>query len=60
MDLQAVGQAMNQQAKVNTLDKVNVSLVKTSNDQAEQQTMALLESVAPAEGNKGQNVNTAV
>ena len=62
MDLGVIGQAMNQQAKIDTLDKVNVSLLKTSNDQAEQQTMQLLESVAidtsSSEGNKGKNINT--
>jgi len=60
MDLGAVGQMMNQQAKVNTLEKVNVSLLKTSNDQNEQLTTQLLESVVDmpvVEGNKGKNIN---
>ena len=64
MDISAIGQAINQQAKVDTLEKVNVSLLKSSTDQAEQQATQLLESVAPdtsiIEGNKGKNINTAV
>ena len=64
MDLSMVGEVMSHRAKVNTLEKVNVSLVKTTNDQAEQQATALLESIAPAqpmpEGNKGKNVNLTV
>ena len=64
MDLAAVGQMMNQQAKIETLEKVNVSLIKDTNDQARQQTTQLLESVAPTtsivEGNKGKNINVSV
>lgn len=64
MDLAAVGQMMNQQAKIDTLEKVNVSLIKDTNDQAEQQAAQLLESVAPnttiVEGNKGKNINLSV
>ena len=64
MDLAAVGQMMNQQSKIETLEKVNVSLIKDSNDQAKQQATQLLESVAPAtsivKGNKGKNINVSV
>ena len=55
---------MREQAKTNTLEKVSVSLMKTSNEQAEQQATKLLESIAPdtstPESNKGHNVNVAV
>lgn len=64
MDMSVVGGVMREQAKISTLEKVNVSLLKTTNDQAEQQAAKLLESITPvvpsAEGNKGQNVNIAV
>ena len=64
MDMSVVGGVMSHQAKVNTLEKVNVSLMKTANNQAEQQATKLLESVAPvapsSDGNKGQNVNISV
>ena len=64
MDMSVVGGVLSEQAKVSTLEKVNVSLLKTKNDQAEQQAAEILASVAPVapspEGNKGQNVNIAV
>jgi len=61
MDMSVVGGVLSHQAKINTLEKVNVILLKTANDQAEQQAAQLIESVAPvAEGNKGQNVNISV
>lgn len=64
MDLAAVGQMMNQQAKIDTLEQVNVSLIKNNNDQEKQQAAQLLASVAPdttvIEGNKGKNVNLSV
>jgi 16S rRNA G1207 methylase RsmC len=64
MDLAMVGQMMNQQAKIDTLEKVNVSLIKSTNTQAEQQVAQLLDSVALdttiVEGNKGKNINLSV
>ena len=62
MSLSSVGAAMASQIQTNTLEKVNVSLLKTANNQAEQQTAQLLESVAPAasssSGSLGQHVDT--
>lgn len=64
MDISVVGSVMHEQAKTNTLEKVNVILTKKSNELAEQQTIKLLESVVPdtsmPESNKGHNVNVAV
>ncbi len=64
MDMSVVGGVMSNQAKVNTLEKVNVSLLKTANNQAEQQAAQLLESVAPVaptpDGSKGQHINISV
>lgn len=61
MDMSVVGGVLSHQAKISTLEKVNVSLLKTANEQAEQQAAMIIESVAPvAEGNKGQNVNISV
>jgi len=62
MDMSIVGSVMGNQAKVNALEVVNVSLLKTANEQAEQQAVQLLESVAPAESSdgKGQNIDIHV
>lgn len=61
MDMTIVGGVMSHQAKVSTLEKVNVSLLKTINNQAEQQATKLLESIAPMpDGNKGKNINITV
>jgi hypothetical protein len=64
MDVSVIGGMLSEQAKINTLEKVNVSLIKTQNDQAEQQVTQILESVAPdttkPEGSKGNNINIAV
>ena len=61
MDMSVVGGVLSHQAKINTLEKVNVSLLKTANEQAEQQAAQIIESVAPVvEGNKGQSVNISV
>ena len=63
MDISAVGQAMNQKAQIDTLESVNISLLKTSYDQNEQLAVQLLESVVSLpvpEGNKGKNINTTV
>lgn len=63
MDMSIVGGVMSEQAKVSTLEKVNVSLLKTANNQAEQQAAQLLQSIAPAtapEGSKGHNVDVSV
>jgi len=53
MDMSVVGSVMSSQAKVSTLEAVNVSLLKTTNEQAEQQAVQLLESVAPVESTDG-------
>ena len=64
MSLSSVGAAMGNQAAMNTLDQVNISLVKKSNDMAEQQANQLLQSVAPTAqasssgGSLGQHVDT--
>jgi hypothetical protein len=62
MSLSSVGAAMASQIQTNTLEKVNVSLLKTANNQAEQQTAQLLDSVAPvasgSSGSLGQHVDT--
>ncbi|MFT5757120.1 MAG: hypothetical protein ACI9LM_001845 [Alteromonadaceae bacterium] len=62
MSLSSVGAAMASQIQSNTLEKVNMSLLKTANNQAEQQTAQLLESVAPvassSSGSLGQHVDT--
>ena len=61
MDMSVVGSVLTEQTKINTLEKVNVSLLKKSNQQAEQQATQLLESVAPVpEGNKGHKIDTHV
>ena len=62
MSLSSVGAAMASQIQTNVLEKVNVSLLKTANNQVEQQTAQLLASVAPATSNSssslGQHVDT--
>ncbi|NQZ83847.1 MAG: putative motility protein [Colwellia sp.] len=62
MSLSSVGAAMASQIQSNVLEKVNVSLLKTANNQAEQQTAQLLASVAPvvssSSGSLGQHVDT--
>ncbi|WP_019614374.1 MULTISPECIES: hypothetical protein [Psychromonas] len=61
MDMSVVGGVMTQQAKISTLEKVNVSLLKTANKQAEEQTVKLLESVKPAPvGNLGKHIDIEV
>ncbi|PKF61111.1 hypothetical protein CW745_12460 [Psychromonas sp. psych-6C06] len=62
MDMSVVGSVMSHQAKVNTLEKVNVHLMKTNNEQTEQQTMQLLQSVAPVESpdGKGKHIDIQV
>ena len=62
MSLSSVGAAMASQIQSNVLENVNVSLLKTANNQAEQQTAQLLASVAPvvssSSGSLGQHVDT--
>lgn len=59
--MNVVGSVLTEQTRVNTLEKVNIHLLKKSNQQAEQQTQQILESVAPKpEGNKGHNVDITV
>lgn len=62
MDINVVASVMRHEAKVNTLEAVNIHLLKTSHDQKEQQVMQLIESVIPVEstGNKGKHINTQV
>ncbi len=64
MSLSSVGGAMAVQAQVNTLEQVNVSLIKTANNQAEQQVSQLLQSVSPtapvSDGSLGQHVDIYV
>jgi hypothetical protein len=62
MDMSVVGSVMSNHAKVSTLEKVNVELMKSDQDQTEKQTMQLLESVAPVASSdgKGQHINIKV
>jgi hypothetical protein len=61
MDMAVLGSVLTEQTKVNTLDKVNINLLKKTNDQAELQATQLLESIPPMpEGSKGNNVDTMV
>ncbi|MCG6201469.1 hypothetical protein [Psychromonas antarctica] len=63
MDMSIVGGVLSDQAKISTLEKVNVSLLKTANTQAEQQATQLLDSIAPvavSDGNKGKHINVSV
>jgi len=60
MDMSVVGSVMTQQAKVSTLEKVNTHLLKTNNEQAEQQTAQLLESVAPVSNEDGKGASIDV
>ena len=57
-----VGSVMSNQAKVSTLEKVNAHLLKTNNEQIEQQTMQLLASVAPVESvdGKGKHIDISI
>jgi len=65
MNLSSVGAAMNVEAQKQTLEKVNVSLLKQSQDQQENMTAQLLQSVAPVqasspESSLGQHVDIKV
>ncbi|MDA7745742.1 hypothetical protein N8878_00225 [Psychromonas sp.] len=61
MDMNVVGSVLTEQTKINTLEKVNVSLLKESNKQAEQKAAQLIDSIPPMpEGNKGKNIDTHV
>lgn len=61
MDMNVVGNVLTEQTRVNTLEKVNIHLLKQANQQAEQQTQQILQSVAPKpEGNKGHNIDISV
>lgn len=62
MDMSVVGSVMSNQAKVSTLEKVNTHLLKTNNEQVEQQTKQLLDSVAPviSPDGKGKHINISV
>lgn len=64
MDMSIVGNVMHQQTKIDTLEKVNISLLKTNNEQTEKQVKQLLDSVAVAPaspiGNTGKNINIQV
>jgi len=53
MDMNIVGSVMSNHAKVSTLEAVNVDLLKTTNEQTEQQAVQLLESVSPRESTDG-------
>ena len=62
MDMKVVGSVMANHAKVSTLEKVNVHLMKSNNEQVEKQTMQLLDSVAPVSSpdGKGTRINISV
>ena len=64
MSLSSVGAAMGHQQAVSTMEQANISLIKKSHDQQEQQASQLLQSVAPTSGasssggSLGQHVDT--
>jgi hypothetical protein len=60
MDMSVVGSVMTQQAKVSTLEKVNTHLLKSNNEQLEQQTAQLIESVAPSTSSDGKGTTIDV
>ena len=62
MDMKVIGSVMMNHAKVSTLEKVNVHLMKTNNEQVEKQAVQLLDSVAPAASpdGKGKHINIQV
>ena len=65
MDLSSVGAAMLAQTQSQTLEKVNVSLLKQSHNQQEDLANQLLQSIAPAQASSpdsslGQHVDIMV
>lgn len=65
MNLSSVGAVMTAETNRQTLEKVNVSLLKQSHDQQEHLTSQLLQSVAPvqassSDSNLGQHVDISV
>jgi len=61
MDLSSVGAVMTAETNRQTLEKVNVSLLKQSNEQQEDLTKQLLQSVAPVQAsNSGSNLGQHV
>lgn len=61
MDMSVVGSVLTEQSRINTLEKVNVSLLKKGNEQAEQHAAQLINSIpVMPEGSKGHNIDTHV
>lgn len=65
MDLSSVGAVLTSETQRQTLEKVNVSLLKQSHEQQESTTSALLESVTPVQASNpdspvGQHVDITV
>ena len=66
MSLSSVGAAMGAQQQIQTMEQVNMNLIKQSTKQAEQQVSQLLEVVAPSSsasgssGSLGQHVDVYV
>lgn len=65
MDLSSVGATLSAETQRQTLEKVNVSLLKQSQDQQEKITTQLLQSVTPAQASSpesalGQHVDIRV
>jgi hypothetical protein len=65
MNLSSVGAVLTSETQRQTLEKVNVSLLKQSNEQQEDLTNQLLQSVAPVQAsssgsNLGQHVDITV
>lgn len=61
MDIGVVAGVVREQSRVDTLTKVNVSLLKTTNEQAQQHAAQLINSITSLpEGNKGHHINTHV
>ena len=61
MDIRALGSVLSEQTKIETLDLVNMNLLKKNIEQTEQQAKQILESIPPMpEGNKGNKIYVTV
>lgn len=61
MDIRALGRVLSEQTKIETLDLVNMNLLKKNIEQTEQQAKQILESIPPMpEGNKGNKIDVTV
>jgi len=61
MDISVLGSVLTEQTKIDTLEKVNISLHKENIEQTERQATQLLESMPPIpEGSKGNKIDVIV